>query len=269
VRFSIYTSAFNVVKNKFDYQSALLNFCSFAHEVVIAVNTSEDNSQEEINRWAREVGATNLRIVPTDISYEDPLLDGKLKDAALQLCTNDALIGLDLDETVRLSDKDKWESLAYGLEFAPFDAYMLPSLNLWGDVRTVRWDEKENKKWKWYLHRRGLKRGAVNFGKLLNGHVDIDKSDTCELIYPNGDLVRANRIDNEKATTLAEWTAFLDTVPFVFHLGYVNLGDRILRNKNFWKKHWEVESGKEVKVPLEEKELEYPTFAHNLKLWHE
>jgi hypothetical protein len=32
-------------------------------------------------------------------------------------------------------------------------------------------------------------------------------------------------------------------VPFVVHNGYLNLQDRVLRNKNFWKEHWKIESG--------------------------
>ena len=39
--FSIYSSAFNIIKNDFEYGLFIDKFCEFAEEVVIAVNKSE------------------------------------------------------------------------------------------------------------------------------------------------------------------------------------------------------------------------------------
>ena len=52
--FSIYSSAFNVIKNSFDYKEAVENFCSFAEEVVICVNQSEDSSLEAFEELKKE-----------------------------------------------------------------------------------------------------------------------------------------------------------------------------------------------------------------------
>jgi GDP-D-mannose dehydratase len=49
--FSIYTSAFNLIKNKFNYRFYIQNFSQFADEVVIAINTSEDNSVNEVRDY--------------------------------------------------------------------------------------------------------------------------------------------------------------------------------------------------------------------------
>ena len=60
--FSIYSTAFNVVKNNFDYEEAIDNFCSFAEEVVISVNQSEDNTYEELSRL-RDEKYSNLKCI--------------------------------------------------------------------------------------------------------------------------------------------------------------------------------------------------------------
>ena len=81
--FSIYSSAFNLIKNKFDYESAIENFCTFAEEVVIAVNTSEDNTYETLLELSSKY--QNLKVIPTSFSYGDILFDGKIKNAPLTL----------------------------------------------------------------------------------------------------------------------------------------------------------------------------------------
>jgi len=66
--FSIYTIAFNVVKNQFDFKEAVENFCFFAEEVVVAVNKSEDGTLEQFLKLQSTYD--NLKIVeahrPTD-----------------------------------------------------------------------------------------------------------------------------------------------------------------------------------------------------------
>ena len=52
--FSIYSSAFNLIKNNFDYKEAIDNFCNFAEEVVIAVNTSEDDTLQVLQNLSSE-----------------------------------------------------------------------------------------------------------------------------------------------------------------------------------------------------------------------
>jgi hypothetical protein len=267
MRFSIYTSAFNLVKNEFDYASALDNFTKFAQETVIAINSSNDGTLDAIQTWKRQNPERVLRIIQCDIPYDDPLLDGKIKDAALQQTTGEILIGLDIDERILLSQKEKWIELAYGLEFTPFDSFLIPSLDLWGSYDEIRWDEKHNKKWKWYLHKKGLKRGPVDFGLTENGFLNLDKSDGCELTYPDGKLVRAQTFtNNPKDTSLRGWLDFLKESPFIVHLGYLNLDNRIHRNKEFWSKHWSLSANKDIKVPLDKRELEHSTFAHGLDL---
>ena len=198
---SIYSSAFNLIKNNFDYKDALNNFSHFANEVVVAVNESEDDTLLELKSYANE--RKNIRIVETDFSYEDPLLDGKIKNAALQETTQEFKINLDLDERIPIRHRGKWEMLAYQLRFASFDSYLIPSLNLWGNRRSMRWDEEMKMNFKWYLHKQGLFRGAVDFGKLPNGKIDTSKSDTCELINEDGADLRDRRTKTSASVDLS------------------------------------------------------------------
>ena len=67
--FSIYSTAFNVIKNSFDYKEAVSNFCSFAEEVVISINHSEDSTLEAFEELLKDYD--NLKLVKADISYDD------------------------------------------------------------------------------------------------------------------------------------------------------------------------------------------------------
>lgn len=267
--FSIYASAFNLVKNKFDYESALENFCSFAEEVVIAVNTSEDNTFETLSSLKSKY--PNLNVIQTSFSYDDILFDGKIKNAALQATTQEFKIGLDMDERIPLRSKDKWTNAAYSLRFSEFDAFLIPSLNLWGSFHSIKDSLEENVKFKWYLHKENLYRGSVNFAKLADGKIDINKSDTCELIDSEGNLAKSGRI-LAKVSSLDEWLSFIDDNVFVYHLGYVDFSERELRNK-FWGPHWALRAG-QTEIPnnivfsTEEMSRQHIR-NHNLKLWNE
>lgn len=231
--FSIYTSAFNLIKNKFNYKFHIQKFSQFASEVIIAINTSEDDSVNEVKDFISQ-NCDNVYILETNFSYEDPLLDGKIKNAALQATRQDIKIGLDMDEYIPLWQKQIWENIANQLIYSPIKSIMVPSVNLY----------KDNNHYfsitpKWYMHKKGLYRGPVNWAKKIDGTIDTSKSDTCELIDENGNLVYCIQtpcdIDSLR----------MGTNPFVVHNGYVNLNHRILRNNNFWEKHWKTESGGE------------------------
>ena len=252
--FSIYSSAFNLIKNNFNYREIINNFCLFAEEVVIAINKSEDDSLLEL----KNLNIKNLKLIETDFDYNDQLLDGKIKNAALQNTSKEFKIGLDMDEYIPLWQKNIWEELAYKLRFDWCDCYMIPSVNLFKSKEYY-----SSVGLKWYLHKNGLSRGPVNFAKQINGTVDINKSDTCELIYPNGELVKSKGFPNDINILREGYT------PFVIHTGYMSFQNRILRNKNFWKTHWLIESGgiaPNHKVHEKIEEFDEPFYKHLLKI---
>jgi hypothetical protein len=251
---TIYSSAFNLIINNFDYKLAIDNFCNIADEVVICVNSSKDDTLETL----QNISYSNLKIISSNISYEDPLLDGKIKNTALQNTSYlfPIKIGLDMDEYIPLWQKSIWISLAQQLMQDDCACYMIPSLNLYKDI-----DHYFSIKPKWYMHKNGLFRGVVNFAKKDNGFVDTNKSDTCELIDSNGNLVYSKMIpyDIEALRT--------NRLPFVVHTGYLSLDNRLLRNQNFWKQHWFTESGGEPpphKIHEKLEDFDYTIKKHKL-----
>ena len=112
---SIYSSAFNLIKNNFNYKVSLENFSTFADEVVIAINNSEDDTLEKLILYSKQFN--NVKIIPVDISYNDPLLDGKIKNIALQSTTEEIKINLDMDEYIPLWQKPIWYNLATQLKY--------------------------------------------------------------------------------------------------------------------------------------------------------
>jgi len=140
---SIYSSAFNIVKLRFDYSESLKTFCNFGDEVIIAVNSSVDNTLEALSQWKLDNGASHLKIIKTDFSYEDPLLDGKIKNAALKATTLPCKSGFDLDERPVLRLKNRWVEKFKELQKSPYKALLIPSLDLYGDIGFIR-PEKQN-----------------------------------------------------------------------------------------------------------------------------
>jgi len=115
---------------------------------------------------------------------------------------------------------------------------------------------------------------VVDFAQLDNGKYDPAKSDSNELIYEDGKLVRSQQYLMGQCNTLEK---YLETLKiqnvFLYHIGYVNFENRVKVNKDIWQKQWEeirpIEK-KENQVPITQEELnQYETFEHGLKLWSE
>jgi hypothetical protein len=269
--FSIYTSAFNVIKNSFDYKEAIENFCSFAEEVVVCVNQSEDESLESFNHLKNQYN--NLKVISSNFSYDDPLLDGKVKNEALQNTSYQYKIGLDMDERIPIRHKNRWEKIGYFMSnHDEISGFLIPSVDLWKDEFHIQGDPSKNKNFKWYLHKSGLYRGAVNFAKLNNGKIDREKSDTCELINSDGNLVLTPKIyqEFEKDEDYFNWLE--NESIFIFHIGFLDFNKKIIRNKNFWNKHWETVSGKKHNTAITIEEFENRSLnlkPHSLKLWNQ
>ena len=270
--FSIYSIAFNVVKNNFAYEEAIENFCAFAEEVVVAVNKSDDNTWDEFKRLDEK--HANLKIIPAAVSLDDPRLDGKLFNLALQATTQEFKILGGLDHRFCLYQKTQWEEAAYKLRFAPVDSFMIPVLDLWGDNQSVRWDSASNVQSMWFLHKAGLCRGVVDKARLEDGSYDPSKCDSSSLIHEDGTIATSYRYLVSYPSNMDEYFKILKKQNlFVYHIGYANFDNRIKVNKDVWQKQWEEIRPKEKKenlVAVTTEELQkHKTYKHNLKLWNE
>lgn len=251
--YSIYSSYFQIIENQFDYEFHVDNFCEFAGSegnVTICCNTSTDNSLEKLQNLTKKY--KNLEIIESDFSYDDPGLDGKCKNFALQHTKNPIKLHLDGDEAINLSLRDSVDSISKYFLNSNYQAIMLPVVNLYKSK-----DSYKDINFKWRLHKSNVFRGVVNFARQGDGTHDITLSDGCEAIDKNGNLVSsAYLIDPTFDDAKKLWEIKNNNIPWVWHYGLLDLEKKAARNRNFWKAMWEKESGREVDIELSAQDFE-------------
>lgn len=263
MKISVYSSLFNVESGLFDLEDALLNWSKYADEIAIATFEDEKNSIVTAIKCAAEAisfkGGIKV-VVKKDTNLDDPLFDGKLKNAALQACSNEIVIQQDFDERIG-GKKSYWKDLAERIiQFKMPLGCHIPVIDLYKDL-----DSYKSVNAKWYIHTKaGTKRGPVNFAIRSDGTIDVTKSDTCELINHNGDLTSS--IAELSFKTETQNGKFNTQFPHIIHLGYLNLNNRIENNK-FWSKIWSARNGKKVEVAqdLDTLEKENDARPHGLE----
>ncbi len=253
---------YNLENSFIDWRGAIGNFSCFADELVISTLPKDfEILRDYIQNFLIERHKVKI-MVCKDISLEDPLFDGKLKNAALKCCKEPFCILLDADERIGIADKPKWIEYANLLSKLDYDAFLLPVVDLFNSYK-----EYKSIGLKWYLSKNlpNLNRGVVNFA--INGDkIDINKSDTTELIYDDGSLVRSTPIVTNPMTL----EAIKKLGVKVWHLGWLDKENR-LKSNEFWQPVWNARAGKEVNNIIHSKEkldiIEY--WPHGLRLWHE
>lgn len=261
VKISLATSAFNIVKNNFDIEGAIANWSNYVDEIIIGTIDSEDDTLEILGQL-RDSLDIPIKIVKNDFDTSNPDFDGRIKDSAHQAASHEIVAQVDLDE--RMGGKPEiWRELAEQLfdNRNSFKSVMIPSVDLWGSYY-----EYSEINFKWYLSvREGTHRGVVSFAQTENGF-DGKKSDSCEILDENDNLVQS--------VNVVERSGFRDSLlycqahmPFVWHLGYLELDRRVEINKNLWKGRWDkcIEGGSDVIVDREGFKGK-ETFEHNIQI---
>ena len=279
VTYSIASSWYNVEKMRFAWREALENWLSFLSndgQLVIAINTSEDDSPTLVRDWVKKWQAehlsstTKIDIIDIAIPYTDPAFDGKGKAAAQAACTEPFVILLDCDERLVPSMRRAWDRLAVELDRSPYEAFLVPVVDLMGDE-----EHAKSAGAKWYLAKNlpHLTRGVVKHAWNEDGvSFRTDVSDSCELIHrETGELARTASI---MAPGLSSYmiVAALEggETPFVHHLGWLDYEQR-LRQSAFWRPIWDQRAGTPGKEPsLALQTLhDMPRFRHSLPNWRE
>ncbi len=276
---SICTSIYNAQRMGFAWKDAFANWLQFLAgegQLVIAINTSDDDTPAAVRAWVKQwqeehaSSTTVIDVIDIAIPYTDAAFDGKGKAAATAAAKQPFVILLDLDERLIPSQRKQWLALARELERSPAEALFIPVVDLIGDPERYKSCGQ-----KWYLHKNlpHLTRGVVKGAMHENGTTwDTSKSDSCELI---------NRDTGELAPTASIMAPGLPpfmvvaqlesgAVPFVYHLGWLDAEQR-LRQSAFWKDVWDARAGtpgKEPAMTLEKLEA-IPRYQHNLPTWEE
>ena len=217
---SAYTTAFNFENMKMSVKEALCNWFVYCDEVVISTT---DEDRERLEKEIVDFPSYNIKVVSLDIDTKDLFWDGKLKNNGLKNCSNDVVFQIDLDERIS-GDKGHLNKLAEAVQQNTEPCCIsIQSIDLFGDLNHYKSIGQ-----KWYLHtRNGCYRGAVNFALIDDKIFDPEKSDTCELIDKNGDLIPCMGVTPLTANSIK-----------VFHLGFLDLIRRAHLNKNFWRGIW-------------------------------
>lgn len=261
MKLSLYSYCWDAVQYGFDLCGALDNWALYADEIVIAVNTSTDATYEVLETQARAKGYP-VKLLRTSFDFAaDPFAYGKTVNAALQGCTGDLLIAQDMDERWA-GDRAMLERLGAQLGIVGAKAFFIPTIDLYGSA-----DSFVSISRKWYAHLPGLFRGAVNFGLKPDGRPDYNRTSTDELIDRDGNLVATYPLLDEP--TIGHLRTYAATgMPFSFHLGYLNLTDRVERAK-WWGPFWERATGgdKNGHVTDINELLKRETKPHGLALW--
>lgn len=275
--YSIYSAAYNLNKMTFDWKPVLENWCRFLGpqgEIVIAVNTSEDDTYDALLKHAwdlrtRYPSAVEWRIFKTDIPYTDRAFDGKIKDAALKMCRERYAILLDFDEVIPLWSRNAWASAVGQLEHNrySYEALLIPSIDLFHDNHHMK-----SLGAKWYLHANSphLGRGPVGFAKREDGTVDITKSDTTELIVTKtGELAKYVPVLEPRFSDDIRLDYLkMGHIPVVYHLGWLNKDQR-LRQSAFWAPVWNLREGAEVETAKTMDDLNAVEYReHGLRHWN-
>ena len=259
---SIYTTAFNLENFKIDLVDAIDNWLVYGEEIIVATINEDYEKIKDIIKSSKFSKNKKIKIVSENIDIKNDIFwDGKLKNLSLKSCSNDVVLQVDLDE--RLSGSKKIYKMAEE-EILLHDfpcSIMIPTINLYGDL-----DHYKDIGYKWYMHtRKDTFRGSVDFAIQENGIFDPEKSDTCELIDKDGQLIPC----------VAKLPVTSDG-PKVIHLGSLDFHRRANLNKKFWRKIWSdrktLSQDREVEatdVYTDHLEFEEPTKKHNLPtpLW--
>lgn len=265
MKVSVYSSFWAIQSKSFDYRGALDNWFTFADEVSIAIPLADPDDSERVIRDYADFWGYNVLITrtPFPIDGSDPFAYGKTENAALQACTGELLIQQNGDERMSVT-WDRLQSLHTFLETNTYGvrALFVPTIDLYGSKkRAVRVGQK------WYVHGRGLFRGAVQFGLKSDGRPDYNKTSTDELLDSSGNLVATTptlsdlSIEWVRAYAAQGW-------PLVYHLGFLDLASRADRAK-WWGQFWMTATGGDPNGHVTDvAELEKRhTFEHGLPMW--
>lgn len=252
---SVYTSLFNYSPEKFDLSGAFKNWSKYADEVVIA--TFEEQRDEIIYHALCNSPREDFKfkvVSCPDTSLDDPLFDGKLKNSALQACSNELVIQQDLDERIS-GNIEYWEQISQMLLDYNFPVTCsIPVIDLYRD-----YSHYKSVGSKFYFHKKtGIRRGVVNYAK-KGDHINVNLSDTCEPLIEGGHLAPYFADHRFRENLNIKF-------PAIVHLGYLDLKKRVENNK-FWRGVWSSRAGENIEVAttLEKLEEENKAIPHGLK----
>ena len=247
---SAYTTTYNCISGGYPYKEAIRSF-AWTDELIVLDGGSDDGTRAELDKLKEEIG-DKMQIVDMSIDWDDPGKDGAQKAMARAMCSSEFCLQFDADE-ICCGDITSWRRLAKRF---PKDQIMaaLPVYEPLGDKHSIRLGKSFNI-WKWRL--------SVNSPEISHSIPDYDRMEVDGKIYSKGGsdgCFPVNIVNNKMVQSFfpGDWFSndlyrFRDenineyknrlekifaSTPFVYHVGHVDLENKIELYLKSWHQWW-------------------------------
>ena len=132
---SIYTTGFNLEKININFDEVFSNWLVYANEIVLSTFQDEIKTTVDIISESKFYDPEKIKVVGFTVDIEnDVYWEGKLKNLALENCTNSVVLQCDLDER-GAGDPKHFEVCRRSILDHDFScSVMLPTMDLYEDL---------------------------------------------------------------------------------------------------------------------------------------
>jgi hypothetical protein len=267
IKLSLYGYVFRARAAGLDLDATIANFTAFADETVIVTLAGQDDDTVSRLLAYEDYLSHKLKVLVVDMDIDkNNRFDGDLKTIAMQACTHPVRIIADCDERFIARQRPRWDDLACQLLANPqLDGWMIPVLDLYSHADYIRLNEAIGLKFR--MHKASVvRRGVPAFAEKGGGLIDTSRSDTTEPCLVDGSLANFT-CPYDRSLLHPSTCRLLADDCYVIHQGFIDLQKRAELGRTFWRKHWELRSGREERVATRIEELvDVPVVKHGLPL---
>lgn len=262
MKISGYITCRNAITMKYPLAESIGSLFPVVDEIVVCdTSDKEEGSKELLNNLKKEFEKDKnkeFKIIEPEINWGAPnhgVYDGQTKAIARDNCTGDYLIQLDLDEIFVGSREQVIEMIEKSGLDKDNPVMALPVVEPWGSSGKVRvdinpWKERIS------LNDKNITHGIPGpLRKYIDGLLySQPNSDGCNLLWKHNNMpvsiinfvkpeienIRRLAVTNQAyIPTYEKWfNKITDKMPYVYHLSWYSVYQKMLKYKLFWNNSW-------------------------------